>query len=57
MNKKKKETVEKYCTPIGSGKYVTTTVEGDFLCLHSMWIVPLHKRITNYVIEEYDKKD
>lgn len=57
MNKKKKENVERYCTPIGDGKYVTTTVEGDFLCLHSMWIVPLHKRITNYVIEEYDKKD
>ena len=57
MNKKKNENVERYCTPIGEGKYVTTTVEGDFLCLHSMWIVPLHKRITNYVIEEYDKKD
>ena len=57
MNKKKKENVERYCTPIGGGKYVTITVDGDFLCLHSMWIVPLHKRITNYVIEEYDKKD
>lgn len=55
--KREKEIVEKYCTPIGGGRYVTTTKDGVFLCLHTTRPTrPLYKRLTNYVIE-YDKED
>ena len=56
MKKKSKKsiqgTLEHYCTYIGGGQFITTTKDGEFLCLKtSNWIMPLHKRLTNYVIE------
>ena len=56
--KKKKEIIDRYCTPIGGGKYVTTTKNKEMLCLtaHPPQL-PLYKQLRNYVIEEYDKED
>lgn len=49
---------KKYLTPVGGGKYVTTTSDGVLLTLHTGgWIVPITKRLTNYVIEYEEEKE
>lgn len=57
MKKKENEIIEKYCTYIGGGKFVTTTKDNEMLCLtaHPPQL-PLYKQLRNYVIE-YDKED
>ena len=48
-----KNQIEKYCTYIWDGKYVTTTKDGVFLCLSTTRPSrPLFKQLTNYVIEK-----
>lgn len=58
MTKKEKEIVEKYCTSIGGGRYVTTTKDNECYSVPTKYRgKSLDKRIDNYVIEEYDKED
>lgn len=47
--------IKKYFTYVGDGKFVTTTKDKEYLCLHTTRPRrPLSKRLTNYVIE-YEK--
>ena len=49
--------IDKYFTPIGGGKFITTSKDGD--CYAVTTTRPsreLNKRLTNYVLEKVDKK-
>ena len=54
----KKDNIEKFFTPIGEGKYVTTTSDGNFLSVHTTRPRrPLWKKLTNYVLEIGESMD